>query len=452
MNSTAGRLRVKSAPMKAPAAIARFAAALRPGAAAAILLAGLAAAALAADPSPAPDRIAPDAQLRGVEDTLRDSEAQRRKIEAEVESIRSDRARLTAALIESTAKVQQAEAAMQAAGERFAGLNASEAALRQSLEARRGVIADVLATLQRMGRNPPPAILVRPSDMSEAIRAAILLGAVIPELKSETEALERDLEDLDRLRAAIAHERQALAESAASLEKDKARLAALVEARQTSLAAAEAALGSERDRARELARQAANLKDLIAHMESEVSGARTAAAAAQAAANDIKAKAASLGAADPARLKPAVSFAETKGRLLLPVSGPILKAFGEADAFGGAEKGISVAAPRGATVATPIDGWAVFSGPYRTYGQVLILNAGDGYYMVLAGMDRINVAVGQFVLAGEPVGVMGDGAARAAAAAIGAAQPVLYIELRKSGAPIDPGPWWAKADTEKAGG
>jgi septal ring factor EnvC (AmiA/AmiB activator) len=83
----------------------------------------------------------------------------------------------------------------------------------------------------------------------------------------------------------------------------------------------------------------------------------------------------------------------------------------------------------------------------------LIINASGGYYLVLAGMDRINVGVGQFVLAGEPIALMGDGSARtAAAAAIGAAQPILYIELRKDGAAIDPGPWWAKTDIEKARG
>ncbi len=114
---------------------------------------------------------------------------------------------------------------------------------------------------------------------------------------------------------------------------------------------------------------------------------------------------------------------------------------------------MSIASPAGATVSSPVDGSVLFSGPYRSYGQLLIIDAGGGYYMVLAGMDRISVAVGQFVLAGEPVATMGDGTARTAAAvAIGATQPVLYIELRKDGAAIDPGPWWAKSDIEKARG
>ena len=107
----------------------------------------------------------------------------------------------------------------------------------------------------------------------------------------------------------------------------------------------------------------------------------------------------------------------------------------------------------GATVSAPADGSVLFSGPYRTYGQLLIIDAGGGYYVLLAGMDRINVSSGEFVLAGEPIGAMGDGSVRTAAAiAVGAARPVLYIELRKDGTAIDPGPWWAKSDIEKARG
>jgi septal ring factor EnvC (AmiA/AmiB activator) len=112
-----------------------------------------------------------------------------------------------------------------------------------------------------------------------------------------------------------------------------------------------------------------------------------------------------------------------------------------------------LATPVGATVSTPVDGAVLFAGAYRSYGQLLIIDAGGGYYVLLAGLDRINVQSGEFVLAGEPVGAMGDGSIRmATAAAVGAARPVLYIELRKDGTAIDPGPWWAKSDIEKARG
>jgi septal ring factor EnvC (AmiA/AmiB activator) len=396
------------------------------------------------------DKAAQETRLRGVEDTLRASDEQRRRIEADIETYRADRARLNAALIDTTAKVQEAERQIAAANERLATLNASADALNRSLENRRGVIADVLAVLQRMGRDPPPAILVRPQDMAEAIRAAMVLSSTVGELKSETEALRQDLEQLAALRASIANERDDLARRSSDLALDKARLTALIDARQQSLSAAEQALAAQRERDAQLADQASNLKDLIARMESEIGAAKS---ADQAVAADVAAKAAAARGADPARLKPAIAFADAKGLVSLPVAGAILKAFGSADTFGGAEQGVSIASPSGATVSSPVDGSVVFSGPYRSYGELLIINAGGGYYMVLAGMDRINVSAGQFVLAGEPVAVMGDGSARtAAAAAIGATQPVLYIQLRKDGTAIDPGPWWAKSDIEKARG
>ena len=106
-----------------------------------------------------------------------------------------------------------------------------------------------------------------------------------------------------------------------------------------------------------------------------------------------------------------------------------------------------------AIVAAPGDGWVSFAGPYRSYGQLLIINAGQGYYIILAGMDKINVNVGQFILAGEPVAVMGDGSVKTAAAiAIGAVQPILYVEFRKDGVAIDPGPWWVKPELQKVRG
>ena len=417
-----------------------------------------------ADPAspnpPAPpdqQRADKETELRGVEDTLRESEEQRRAIETEIDSVRIDRARLSAALIETTAKVQDAEAGAEAAAEKLAGLNATAEDLSHSLERRRGIIADVLAALQRMGSNPPPAILVKPDDMSEAVRAAAVMGSLIPELKSEIEAARRDLDDLAKTRESIARERDALTEKGKVLAAEKMRLAALIDARQQSLASAQDALGSQQQRAADLAKKAGSLKDLIARLDSESAARKAAAAAAHetevATANEIEARAQAAHGAETARLKPEIAFADAKGRVPLPAAGAILKTFGSPDDLGGVERGVSLATPARATVSTPVDGAVLFAGAYRSYGQLLIIDAGGGYYVLLAGLDRINVQSGEFVLAGEPVGAMGDGSIRmATAAAVGAARPVLYIELRKDGTAIDPGPWWAKSDIEKARG
>jgi septal ring factor EnvC (AmiA/AmiB activator) len=89
---------------------------------------------------------------------------------------------------------------------------------------------------------------------------------------------------------------------------------------------------------------------------------------------------------------------------------------------------------------------------FRNYGQLLILDAGGGYHVLLAGMDKISVDQGQFVVTGEPVAVMGGGMQAPAAFTSGSGRPVLYVEFRKDGTPVDPGPWWAKNEGEKVRG
>ncbi len=391
------------------------------------------------------------------------AEADRRRAEADLESIRADRVRLNAALLDAAARVRDAETRQAAIGARLDLLDGSADAIKQSLQSRRATIAEVLAVLQRMGLHPLPALLASPDDMLRAIRTSMLLGAVVPEMHAAAEALASDLAELGRLRASIGEQRDALGVAAAALGADRGRLADLVAARQAAQTAAEGTLDGERQRSADLARQATTLKDLVSRLESDVASARRAADAARAAdearrraaeadAAGVEAKAASAGR-DPARLAPAIAFADAKGRLTLPVGGRIIKAFGASDGYGGQERGMSLATPPGSLVTAPSDGWISFAGPYRSYGRLLIVNAGDGYYEVLAGLARTDVVAGQFVLTGEPLGAMGDGSARSASAMpLGAGEPVLYVEFRKDGAAIDPSPWWAKAEFEKVRG
>ena len=155
----------------------------------------------------------------------------------------------------------------------------------------------------------------------------------------------------------------------------------------------------------------------------------------------------------PDRLGPSISFDQAKGLLPMPANGKLLKAYGESDGLGGRTQGISLATRTAAQVNSPVDGWVVYSGPFRSYGQLLIVNAGDGYHVLLAGMERIDVQLGQFVLAGEPVATMAaQRLASAGVVDIVSTQPVLYIEFRKDGNSIDPAPWWAATNDAKVGG
>jgi septal ring factor EnvC (AmiA/AmiB activator) len=298
--------------------------------------------------------------------------------------------------------------------------------------------------------------------MLQAIRTSMMLGAVVPQMRAETQALATDLAALLQVRQAVTTEKAQLAQENADLELQRQKLAALIDARQASLGVAEQALNAEEQRAGDLARQATSMKDLISKMEQDLTGAKHAAeeaAKAEAARKLAEAAAPPLQKSDispfkdPGRLAPAMAFEDTKGLLPFPAAGAIVRSYGAPDGVGGTEKGLLMATRPDAIVAAPYDGWVAFSGPYRSFGQVLIINAGGGYYMVLAGMKRINVEAGQFVLAGEPVANMGDGSVKTAAAmAIGAAEPILYVEFRKDGAAIDPGPWWAKPDMQRVRG
>ncbi len=410
---------------------------------------GLAGAAPAQQPGTtqaAPGKSAREQELDALRAEQRKAAETEALLRSEIAALGEDRRKLNEALIGTAARLRVVEGHIVAAEARLKKLEDNERAVRRSLDGRRAVIADILAALQRIGRRPPPAILVAPEDALVAVRTAMLLGAVLPDMRHEAEALAADLAALARVRGEISAERDGLGRDVAAFTADQQRMALLVQERQKKQAEAEKALDAERQRAAALARQADNLKDLIARLERD--GAPRPGGAPVGA--DGKPNFAALK--DPGRLAPAIAFASAKGALPLPVNGVRLREFGSSDGLGSTEKGLWIASRAAAPVIAPCDGWVVYAGPFRSYGQLLILNAGGGYHILLAGMERISVDPGQFVLTGEPVAVMGGGPQSAAAVATGSTQPTLYVEFRKDGTPVDPSPWWATTDSEKVRG
>jgi septal ring factor EnvC (AmiA/AmiB activator) len=389
-----------------------------------------------------------DQELNAAREEQRKSAESEAALKREIEQIGADRTKLNQDLIYTAARLRGVEAKVASTQERLKPLDENERSIRKSLEGRRAVIGEVLAALQRMGRQPPPALIASPEDALQSVRTASVLGAVLPEMRREVETLATDLSELLTVRKRIDAEREQLRSEVAVLDGERMRMTALVEERQRQLAEREKALETERSRAGTLARQVDNLKDLIARLEQGLDSATR--EVREAARSDSRPALSAFR--DPGRLTPAVAFASLRGRIPIPVNGVKLKEFGAPDASGGAEKGISIATRAGAQVTAPADGWVVYAGPFRSYGQLLILNVGGGNHVLLAGMDRISVDLGQFVLTGEPVAVMGNGSHMAAILTTGSSQPVLYVEFRKDGVPVDPGPWWASGEGEKVRG
>jgi len=383
----------------------------------------------------------------------RAAEAQQ-KLNAEIAAIGQDRTKLNQQLIDAAGRVRLIETQIADAEGRIRALDDRQDKIHQSLASRRAEVTEVLAALQRAGRRSPPALLVRPEDALRSLRTAILLGAVVPELRALAQRLIDELGELVHVRKQIADERDQMAAGRDKLTADQQRLAALVDERQRQQSALEQDADNERRRAEGLAKQASDLKDLIAKMELDLKSAAKAATSAnlQGTPPAANGKPNLDALKDPGRLSPAIAFSSAKGLLPLPVNGVKIRGFGGSDGAGGVERGISIVTRAGAQVTTPCDGWVVYAGPFRSYGQLLILNAGCGYHVLLAGMERISVNIGQFVLTGEPVATMGTTAQVASILASAPSQPVLYIEFRKDGTPIDPGPWWATSEGEKVRG
>lgn len=368
---------------------------------------------------------------------------------AEIEAIGEDRAALNRRLIETARRISEAEAGMARAEQRIAGLGDREETVRESLQGRSALLAELLAALQRMGRRPPPAVLVSPEDALRTVRSAIVLGAVLPGLRNETEALAADLGELVRLREEIGRERSRLAADTRRLGAEQRRVEALAEARRRAQESTEEEMAGVRRRAEELARQASGLEELIASLDREIAVSERETAAARPAPSRREALEARE---NPARLEPAMPFAQARGLLAMPANGAVIRRFGAPDEFDAAARGISIATRSGAQVIAPSDGWVVYAGAFRSYGELLILNAGDGYHVLLAGMGTIAVELGQFVLAGEPVGSMsGQALASTEIVTVEQRQPILYVEFRKDGESIDPAPWWADGRTGVGG-
>ncbi len=383
------------------------------------------------------------------------------ELEKSIADVQKDTSSIRQALIDSAARRKSLEKQILDGEKKLAELGVKEDAARRSLHERRGLLAEVLAALQRMGRNPPPALLVTPDDALASVRSAILLGAVVPGIRKETDKLAADLANLSALQAASAAEKSSLTTTVTNSLEEERRMNLLLAENEKLSQSNTAELEAERKRSEELASKATSLESLVASMETEISSVRSAAAVARQAEENRKlltdeqraqAKAlAESGVPDKNRIAPAYPFGDLKAKLELPVAGDVLRQFGDADGTGHEAMGMTLATNPETVVTAPADGHVVYAGAFRSYGQMIILDTGDGYHLVLSGMETISTRQGKFVFAGEPLAVMGaKRVASATALALETNRPTLYIEFRKDGKPVDSRPWWTAKDTGKA--
>jgi septal ring factor EnvC (AmiA/AmiB activator) len=247
------------------------------------------------------------------------------------------------------------------------------------------------------------------------------------------------------------------------LEKERERAAQLArkakDIRQLLASLAEQRRKAEIARREQAARKAAEAE--AARLKAEAEAARLSAqqreAALRKAEAEQKAREAEekrrLAALNPKPEREPVRFAQAIGKLAWPAQGERVRQFGDKDGFGGTSEGIFIATGKQAQITTPADGDVEFAGEFRSYGKLVIVNVGDGYHLLLAGLDTISVTPGQKITAGEPVGSMGTQPARATLIGdrIDDLRPILYVEVRKGSEAINSSKWWQKTAAKAAG-
>ena len=347
------------------------------------------------------------------------------KTRAERDRLETEARDLQERLIANAARVQELEAANEASAAELARLNGTIDSLQADLVRDRDRVAHLLAVLQRLQTEEPPALVLRPDDSLAAARGMMQMGAMLPPVYRETADLAKRLKVLSQTKTATAAKAQQARIEADALKTAREGLDRLLEEKNLEQAGAAAKLSELHGITEEIGREANDLKALIDRIATLRAGAGG-----------------PEGMTVVTAQKPGGATI-ARGSLRVPVVG---RAIPGDPAGPGRTPGAN--GPLGlwfetagtAEAVAPGDSEVVFAGNYQKFGQVLILEMAGGYHLTLAGLGRIDVHIGDLVLAGEPVGVLPGGKAVR-----------LYMELRRNGQAVDPAPWLS-AELRKAKG
>ncbi len=364
--------------------------------------------------------------------------------------------RLRTELSAAAAAAQAHEAAISSLEADLQELAAENKEKIEALNERKDQLGNTLAALQRLSLRPAAALIVSPGDPNDVIRSGLLIRTALPQIEVQTKILKSQLDEIAALRREITAKREELQVASVALGREQERLGELTAAKNRALKQTESARKSAEKRIAKLVGEAKSLEELLARLN------RSATAVPQ-----PKPQPGDAQPVPPDNLiaTPALPPITTaRGQLTPPAQGSVVKKFGARTDTGGKTHGVTWKTRPAAVVVAPWEGRVVFSGEFRSFGRILIIDHGEGYHSLIAGLERLDAQINQWVLAGEPVGVAGGeavnntlkGESRAAKGQAGGAVrqtggTTVYVELRRDGQPINPLPWMA-ARTDRTRG
>ena len=337
--------------------------------------------------------------------------------------------RLAQVRVDGAARLRVTEARLSELTGQLDALEAQRAAAETRLKEVAAQLSPVLPLVQRLAQYPAETMLAVPLAPDDAVRGLLVLRRLTAGAAAEAAKVRTQEAELSRLAAAAAASLPAVRAAQQAQAAGAVQLDSQIASAQAAHATADGVAADAARRAAASASQAENVRTVLAQIDADrrSSQARAQADADRATRQKRDADAAAFRQKHDDLQRPA-GPGVAEDQLVVPVAGALLRGWGERTDAGQAS-GISYRTPAGARVVSPCAGRVAFAGPFRSFGQLLIVDCGGGFHAVLAGSERLDVPVGRAVLAGEPVGVMGAG------------RPALYVELRRGGQPVNPAPF-----------
>lgn len=378
----------------------------------------------------------PDAELVEVEKKLKDRAREEARLRDEAKDREREIAELRQRLIEAADALQGFERDLARVTGDIRKLEREEESIKESLLAQQVNLGEVLAALQMIERTRPPALLVAPDDASQAARLAMLLADVAPQIDARAAALRLSLTRLAEVRASLDLERDKLRKTNEDVLSRRSALAGLLRDKQRENQVVHRLAAAAQSETAALAARASDLREVLSRLDRL---ARSVTPRLKPPRRAVPAPGLrTLPARPPAArdiFRPARPFSSARGLLSLPVVGSIVAGFGQSKPEGGKSEGLRIAAADKAIVTAPFEAKVAFARPWARRGNLVVLDVGSGYHIVLMGVGAFLVEEGQSIAAGEPVATMSGG------------RPELEFEIRKDGAPINPSLWLSKGNS-----
>lgn len=378
-------------------------------------------------------------ELADVERRLKDRAEEEKRLRREAEARAQEVTELRRRMIETANSIQDSERRITELEDSITELEIEKDAAQAALNTESRHLSDVLAALQSLELSRPPALLVSPDDANDAARAAMLLADAAPEVEARAKRLREAISRLTSLTNRLDTERMAFAATNRELSARRDVLGELMAEKEKERdVAASLARAAQRETAR-LAVKATSLRELLRRLERlahtvtpRIKPPRPRTASPIAAAPSLP----TIKEAIPTPYAALRSFEEARGVLRPPVAGRLTGLFGKARPEGGIFEGMRFAARSNAIVTAPFEGRVVVARVWEV-ANIVVLDVGGGYHILLLGVGDILVEENQRVSAGEPLAQMPEGDGQ------------LDLQIRKNGEPVNPSFWLSGKDREE---